>query len=136
MNIQVADTDCTPPVIIGKRCVEFCDGDRCYWVYLAPGKPVPETWEQAQAVDGAVNTDARCPSNWTIVASFQRNTVRCVRLTADRGTCYVPIRYGAPVPTTLAELGDVAAARGEWSPVGIVVGHIDVSGAADGKKTD
>lgn len=117
-----------------RECVEFVTrtGGRFY-IVIADGETVPAmSYEQALewAKDGSIAFDV-CPASWTVRATFTEPAPRCVRLAHPRyGECYVPLRDGTPIPTTLDELEPIAATRpGYPAPCGPVVGEILLGGA-------
>jgi len=132
----------TGPVILQKApcdnaspkrdCLEFitCRGGR-FFVTVEPGRALPEalTYQEARswAKFGTVAFDTR-PFSWNVCATFYEPFPRCVRLvSAARGTCFVELREGAPVPATLAELSAVAVELpGAWTPQGKIVGTLEV----------
>jgi hypothetical protein len=133
----------TGPVILQKvppdnaapqrDCLEFitCRGGRFY-IAIDAGRPRPDgmTYQEARswAKFGAVAFDTR-PYSWNVCATFYEPPPRCVAVvSATRGTCFVKLRDGAPLPTTLAELATAAAERpGRWTPQGEVVGELRVA---------
>ncbi|HNT74352.1 MAG TPA: hypothetical protein PKH77_04940 [Anaerolineae bacterium] len=115
-----------------RDCLEFitCRGGRFY-IAIDAGRPRPAgmTYQEARswAKFGTVAFDTR-PYSWNVCATFCEPFPRCVRLvSATRGTCFVELREGAPVPITLAELSAVAVALpGAWTPQGKIVGTLEV----------
>jgi len=129
--IQTGRVDTSPaPVVVPERpCVEFrISPTRSYWALLPADAPIPTTWEAAErTATGSVCLEASKPHNWKIVATVARPGPRCIALAhPQRGTCYVPIRDGAPVPQTLAGLKTAALGRGTWQPQGEIVNTIKV----------
>ncbi|MBN2003959.1 MAG: hypothetical protein JXA21_11445 [Anaerolineae bacterium] len=117
-----------------RECVEFVTarGGRFY-IVIADGETIPAmNYQQALewAQHGSIAFDVR-PASWTVRATFTEPAPRCVRLAhPGYGECYVPLRDGATIPTTLDELTLAAATRpGYPAPCGPVVGEILLGGA-------
>jgi hypothetical protein len=117
------------PTAPRRVCVEFRDGTERRWALLDPDDPLPQTWERAEEATRYSVCVHKQPHSWHVVAVFERPGPRCVRLShPSRGTCYVPLKEGAPVPQTLEELETSASGTGQWEPCGVVAGDIQLCG--------
>jgi len=73
--ITVGRVDRQPVRTPRRCCVEFRAGDTRYWILVDPDAPVPQTWEEAEALTAgnSVCLDPYPPRSWRITAVVERN---------------------------------------------------------------